>query len=115
MKKLLLILLTVVVSASLVWALPDQTQPVEVSGSQTIKTTSGTVYMISVNFAGVTAGDKVQIIDGGASGTIRLTCVAGAANGTCAVPLTVGAYFGTNIYYKETKSGGTFSTDVQFF
>lgn len=124
MKKSILFLLLLILYTPMAWALPDQTQPVEITSSQgskiAIKTTNGTVYMISVNYAGVTAGDKVQIVDGasltdGSGGTIRLTCIASGANGNCTVPLTVGAYFGTNIYLKETRTGGNFTTDVQYF
>lgn len=120
MKKLLLVFLACVCTASLVWALPDQTRPIEFNGSNIVKTTGGTVYMILVNYKGVTTGDLVQIIDGanatnGVGGTVRLTCVASGTNGTCEVPLTVGAVFDNNIYYKETKSGGNFFSDIQYF
>lgn len=124
MKKILLILVLIAFSITLAWALPDQAAPTEITSSQgpaiSIKATSGTVYLMSVSYVGVTAGDKIQIIDGasainGTGGTVRLTCVASAANGTCPVPLSVGAYFATNIYLKETRTGGNFFTDVQYF
>ncbi len=98
------------------WALPDNVQPSEYSGSQSVKSIPGTVYSANVNYKGVTAGDTVQLLDGGSSGTVRITCTASAANGTCPNHYTVGALFQTNIYLKETKAGsGTFATDIQFF
>ena len=118
MKKLLLILAFLAVSASLIvraWALPDNIVPSEYSGSQSLKQTGGVVYGVNVNYIGVTAGDKVQLIDGGAGGTVRFTCVASAANGSCPSNYTAGAMFTTNIYLKETKTGGNFYTDIQIF
>lgn len=102
-------------TASYVWALPDNVTPLEVTGSQVIKATGGFVYSINVNYAGVTAGDKVQILDGGSGGTSRLTCTASGTNGNCSIYLTVGAAFPTGIFYKETKTGGAFTTDIQYF
>lgn len=119
MRKLFLILafMAVVAFSVKAWALPDQVQGAEYSGGQTVKSTAGTIYSVNVNYKGVTAGDTVQLKDGGSSGTVRFTCTASAANGTCAPSnYTVGALFQTNIYLQETKAAsGTFSTDIQLF
>ena len=119
MKKLLLLIAVVMFLGGRAWALPDNAAASEYSGSQTIKATGGSVFWVNVNSAGVTAGDKVQLLDGGASGTIRWTCIVSTGNTTGNQPCpssTVADYFSTNIYLKETKaSGGTFYTDIQLF
>jgi hypothetical protein len=116
MKKLILVLaVMLLVFGGKAWALPDNLSPVELSGSQVIKATSGVVYMVSVNYIGVTVGDSVQILDGGSGGTARMRCVASSVSGNCTIPLTVGAYMATGIYYKENKTSGNFYTDVQYF
>jgi hypothetical protein len=115
MKKMFLVLVLMFLIAPKVWALPDNLSPVELSGSQVIKATSGVVYMVSVNYAGVTVGDSIQILDGGSGGTPRMRCIASSVSGNCTIPLTVGAYMATGIYYKENKTSGTFYTDVQYF
>lgn len=117
MKNLLLSLFLIAVTASIVWALPDNVTSTEVSnGSVLIKNKGGFVYSLNVNYIGVTAGDKVQLVDGqDGTGTPSITCVAASASGNCSIPLTVGAVFNSGIYYKETKSGGNFISDIQYF
>lgn len=115
MKKLFLFLMAIVLTSSIAWSLPDNVQPNEYSGSQQIKSTGGFVYMVSCTYKGVTAGDQIQLLDGTSSGTSRVTCMASSANGMNSVPLTVGAPFNSGIYYKETKTGGNFMTDIQYF
>lgn len=115
MKRMIVVLALMLVLSGKAWALPDNVQPSEYTGSQQIKTKPATIYSVNVNYIGVTAGDKVQMLDGGASGTIRFTCVASSANGTCPSNFTVGALFQTDVYLKESKSGGNFYTDIQMF
>jgi hypothetical protein len=119
MKKLFLLIAVMMFLGSRAWALPDNVSATEYSGSQSIKATGGSVFWVNVNAAGVTAGDKVQLLDGGASGTVRWTCIVSTGNATGNQPCTsstVADYFGTSIYLKETKAGGgTFYTDIQLF
>ena len=112
MKKLLLVLGLIFLCGK-AWAMPDYVTSSEYSGSQAITTAPTTVYMFAVSYIGVTVGDKIQLLDGGSGGTVRLTCVASSVNGTCNSPLTVGSPFLTSLYYKETKTSGTFYTDIQ--
>lgn len=116
MKKLFL-LLALMVLASNSWATPDQAKPVEVSGSQAIKASAGMVYSVSMSYIGATAGDNIKLKDSlSDTGNILFTCVASASSGTCISNFTVAAYFGTGIYYKESKTGAaTIVTDIQYF
>lgn len=121
MKKLFSVLCVVVsvfiILNTKVWALPDQVQPKEYSGSQTVKSTPATVYSAIVSYVGVTVGDKVQLKDATTdTGNVRFTCVAATANGTCVNNYVSAAFFDTAVYLKETKAGsGTFFTDIQMF
>lgn len=118
MKKLLLgfILTMMILGASQAWAVPDQVSSNEYSGNTLVKSTSGTVFSVHVNYIGVTAGNSIALIDSTtSSGTVRFTCTAATTSGTCDAPLRVASYFGTAILYTESKSGGTFKTDIQYF
>lgn len=115
MKKIVLALLLCLISIR-AWALPDQVSSTEYIGNTQVKFTSGTVFAVHVNYIGVTAGDFIRLIDSNtSSGTIRYTCVASTTSGTCGDPLNVAMYFGTSILYTESKSGGQFRTDIQYF
>lgn len=117
MKKLIVILaIVLMLGPAKVWALPDVAMPLEVTGSQQIKAKSGVVYSVTMNYIGVTAGDKIQLKDAPTNtGNVLFTCVASSANGNCTSNFTVGAYFSTGIWYQETKSGGNIYTDIQYF
>lgn len=116
---LLLVMVALIPLTNKAWALPDRAAAQEYSGSQTVKATGGDVFWVSINSNGVTAGDKVQLVDGGTGGTVRWSCIVSTGNTTGNQPCvssTVANYFGTNIYLKETKAGGgTFFTDIQYF
>lgn len=115
MKKMLLVLILMfVLGGPFAMAVPDQASSVEYTGNTLVKATSGTVYSVHVTYIGVTAGDFIKLIDSTtSSGTVRFTCVASATSGTCDAPLRVANYFGTAILYTESKTGGTFRTDIQ--
>src|SRR5437867_1174321 len=119
MKKFLMLLflsLFVIGLNCKAWALPDRVSANEYTTTTQVKSSSGEVFSVHVSYIGVTAGDKIQIFDSAtSSGTVRYTCVASTTSGSCGDPLTVANYFGTGIYYKETKSGGSFITDIQYF
>ncbi len=115
MKRIIAVLVLMLLLSVKAWALPDAVQPSEYSGSQQVKTKPVTVYSATVSYVGVTAGDYVQLLDGGSSGKARSLCVASTANGTCPNKYIVGALFQTDLYLKESKSGGTFYTDIQLF
>lgn len=97
-------------------ATPDYIQPTEYTVSQQVDSTPGTVYGINVSYIGATAGDYIQLVDGiGGAGSVRFTCVASASAGMCIGPYNQSAaYFGTGIYYRESKPG-VFKTDIQSF
>lgn len=116
MKKFLLFLMIVFALGVNAWALPDRIASSEYTVPTQIKSGPGDIYSVHVNYVGVTAGNKIQLIDGTtSSATVRYTCVASATSGTCNALLTVAMYFGTAILYTESKSGGTFTTDIQYF
>lgn len=118
MKKqiLTLTLLFLLALTPFSYALPDFMTPTTKTSDAQVKATTGIVYGVIVSFAGVTAGDKIEIKNStDNSGTSQITVIAPAANGTIVVPLPVGTYFATAIYYDETKSGGTFTTQIQYF
>lgn len=80
---------------------------VQLSADGSIKASAGVLYGLIIGYTGVTAGDKVEIKDGGSGGTVRMTVVLPAAQGTIVVSLPVPATFASSIYSDETKSGGT--------
>lgn len=77
----------------------------QVTADGNIKASPGTLYTLIVSGIGVTIGDKVEIKDGGAGGTVKFTVVFSAANETLIVPCQAIA-FATNIYAEVTISGG---------
>ena len=118
MKRLIVFLITISLIGIAYAA--DQAPLHEYSGSQQITTgpSKNGIYNAIVSYAGVTAGDKIQLIDSTSSTTtpIVLTVVAATANGSTPIRFTPTAgYFQNGIYYKETKSGGTFTIDMQQF
>lgn len=115
MKKLLL-LLTLLVATN-VWALPDPVTSTEYTGSQQITTRGTNVFSYLLSYTGVTAGDKIQLIDSTTSTTTPIvrTIVASTANGSVPITFTAADRFNSGVYYKETKSGGNFTLDVQKF
>lgn len=96
--------------------LPDATRTVVVESSDNqIKGTAGTVYAVIVTYAGVTAGDKIEIKNStDNSGAALIPFVAPAANGTFVIFPPVAVPFDTAMYYDETKTGGTFKTTVLY-
>lgn len=118
MKRIILVLGFLVICGR-AWATPDMAMSTEYSGSQQIKSSSGVVYSVNVNYVGVVAGDVIQLQDsiGPSSLYTRFTCTASATAGTCVSPVSIPAYyFGTGIYYNETPGHpGTFKTDIQSF
>ena len=116
MKKFLLSLMILFSLCFSAWALPDILNPAVKTADAQIKATPGVVYQVIVSYAGVTAGDKIEIKNSADnSGTSNITVVAPAANGTTIVPLPIGTLYTTAIYYDETKSGGTFTTQIFYF
>lgn len=118
MKKLLLCLFLIVFATPLAFAsAPDMIKPVTKTTDSQIKATPGVVSSVIVSYAGVTAGDKIEIKNStDSSGTAQYTCVAAAANGQCAPAIyQAGNYFDTAIFYDATVSGGAFTTQVQYF
>lgn len=116
MKKALIVI-TLLLIPLYAWALPDRITPREYIGSQQITTKRTDVFAVSVSYAGVTAGDKIQLIDSTTSTTTPIvrTVVAPAANGSQMIAFTAADRFESGIYYKETKTGGTFTLDIQYF
>ena len=88
MKKFLIVL-GIMAVCGVAWALPDRVNPSEVSGSQAIKATSGTVYGVLFSYKGVTAGDYIQIIDGSTSSqtSVDATIYAPTTNGSTQIIL----------------------------
>lgn len=98
------------------FAIPDQFTPLVETADAQVKATAGTVYEVDVAYAGVTAGDKIELKNStDSSGTANLTIIAPAANGTFVYTPPSGLIFTTAIYYDETKSGGTFKTTIKVF
>jgi len=120
MKRLISVLLSgFLVVIGMAWA-ADQAPLKEYTGSQQITTgpSKNGIYTAVVSYAGVTVGEKIQLIDSTSSTTapVVLTVVAATANGSIPIRFTPTAgYFQNGIYYKETKSGGTFTIDMQQF
>lgn len=117
MKKLILLLSFIAFSASCFAAVPIGA--ISASTTKTadaaIKTTDGYVHSVLVSYAGVTAGDKIELQNGAAAAsTVVFSVVAPAANGSFLFVPASPVYFSTAIYYDETKSGGTFTSVVQY-
>jgi hypothetical protein len=86
-----------------------------ITESALIKTGSGKVTGFAIQFYGVTAGDKVELIDSlTATGTARLTLVCPVAADHIEFPIGDDVHFTTGIYAKVTKTGGTLSANILF-
>lgn len=115
MKRVLVIMLGLVFMGTMALAAPEKVRSIQYQGSQLVNTGSAAIYGLAVSYKGVTAGDKVEIMDGlTASATVDFSIYADAANGTKIVPLLSAVSVDTGIYLNETKSGGNFTTDIQF-
>lgn len=116
MKKWIVFLALMIFSVN-VWALPENIGAVVETSDIQVKATPGVVYSVVVSYAGVTAGDKIEIKNSkDTSGSAQYTCIASGTNGVCSpIAYTTGNYFSTAIYYDETKTGGTFTTEIQYF
>lgn len=72
-----------------------------------VKASAGVLYGLVIAGKGVTAGDTVDVKDGGAGGAIKITYVFGAVNETGALNFPHPITFTTDIYIDVTISGGT--------